>query len=137
VTTEAARFFLALSDPTRLALLEELRGGECTVGELVERLGCPQPKVSRHLKALKDAGLARDRREGRNVHYALAPRRAWPPAAREWIDRLDAGLLPEEMVPSRRERPAPPARPERPEPQTSRRPVVQAPVSPELEDWLL
>ena len=104
------------------------------VTELVEKLGCPQPKVSRHLKALKDAGLARGRREGRNVHYTLAPRRAWPPSAREWIDRLDAGLLPEEMAPSRRERPV---RPARPEPEPPRRPVVQAPVSQELEDWLL
>lgn len=95
---EAARFFLALSDPTRLALLAALREGERPVGELVDALGCPQPKVSRHLKVLKDAGLVRDRRDGRNVYYALATRRAWPAEARGWIERLDAGLLPDETA---------------------------------------
>jgi len=89
---DAARFFQALGDPTRLALLEVLRGGERNVGELVAALGCPQPKVSRHLKVLKDAGLVRDTREGRNVAYALTAPRAWPVAARSWVERLDTGL---------------------------------------------
>jgi DNA-binding transcriptional ArsR family regulator len=88
----AARFFSALGDETRLALLEELRSGEKTVGALVSALGCPQPKVSRHLKVLKDAGLVRDRREGRHVTYELATRARWDAEARRWMDRLDAGL---------------------------------------------
>jgi DNA-binding transcriptional ArsR family regulator len=108
---EAARFFLALADATRLALLAELRVGERTVGELVERLSCPQPKVSRHLKVLKDAGLVHDRRDGRNVRYELATRSAWPQAAREWIEQLDAGLLPEPEL-ARAPRPAPAQNPE-------------------------
>jgi ArsR family transcriptional regulator len=89
---QAARFFQALGDPTRLALLEELRGGEKNVGELVDALGCPQPKVSRHLRVLKDAGLVRDRREGRHVGYALSTSRGWPAPAREWMGALAPGL---------------------------------------------
>ena len=101
---DAVRFFQALGDGTRLALLTELRRDERTVGELVDTLGCPQPKVSRHLKVLKEAGLVRDRREGRNVTYALTTVRSWPRPAREWLARLEAGLVPPEMV---AERPAP------------------------------
>ncbi|MGQ0720359.1 MAG: ArsR/SmtB family transcription factor [Candidatus Eiseniibacteriota bacterium] len=124
---EAARFFLALSDATRLALLEELRVGERTVGELVERLRCPQPKVSRHLKVLKDAGLVRDRRDGRKVHYELSTRSSWPDAAKGWIELLDAGL-PVEALLAREARP----------PREPRAVARAAPVpQPELEDWLL
>jgi ArsR family transcriptional regulator len=89
---EASRWFQALGDETRLALLLELTAGERIVGELVEALGCPQPKVSRHLKVLKAVGLVRDRRDGRHVVYALATRRAWSESARDWVDRLAAGL---------------------------------------------
>ena len=98
---DTVRFFQALGDGTRLGLLELLRDGEQTVGDLVDALGCPQPKVSRHLKVLKEAGLVHDRRDGRNVTYGLATRRAWPEAARAWLERLDAGMLPEEMMPAR------------------------------------
>jgi DNA-binding transcriptional ArsR family regulator len=88
----ASRFFSALGDETRLALLAELRSGERTVGALVAALGCPQPKVSRHLKVLKDAGLVRDRREGRHVTYELSTPGRWDDEARRWLDRLDQGL---------------------------------------------
>ena len=97
--SEAARFFQALGDETRLALLLQLRDGEKTVGALVEALGCPQPKVSRHLKVLKDVGLVRDRKEGRHVRYGLATSSRWGSGPREWVERLDAGLLPVEMMP--------------------------------------
>ncbi|NNE42926.1 MAG: winged helix-turn-helix transcriptional regulator, partial [Gemmatimonadetes bacterium] len=90
---EAARFFLALADPTRLELLRHLGRGGRTVGDLVTATGCPQPKVSRHLKVLKDSGLVRDVREGRNVRYELTTRGSWPAEARKWMDRLDSGLL--------------------------------------------
>jgi DNA-binding transcriptional ArsR family regulator len=136
---EAARFFLALSDPTRLALLTVLRDGERPVGDLVDTLGCPQPKVSRHLKVLKDARLVRDRRDGRNVYYALTAPRTWPPDARTWIERLDAGLTPR---PAAGERAAPgPVAPHRAasEPATHRVPSEPAPAQPaaEMEDFLL
>lgn len=129
---EAARFFLALSDPTRLALLALLREGERPVGELVDELGCPQPKVSRHLKVLKDAALVRDRRDGRNVYYALAAPRGWPAEARAWIERLDAGLLPAAMVGAE-----PAGRPAERERPTASPPT--APITPaaEMEDFLL
>jgi DNA-binding transcriptional ArsR family regulator len=88
----AARFFQALGDGTRLALLEELRSGGRTVSGLVEALGCPQPKVSRHLKILKEVGLVRDRREGRNVTYELASAPRWGKEARDWVHALGEGL---------------------------------------------
>lgn len=126
---EAARFFLALSDPTRLALLAVLREGERPVGDLVDALGCPQPKVSRHLKVLRDARLVRARRDGRNIHYTLAPPRAWPEDARAWIERLDEGLVPGAMSAANPDAAPPPSPP----------PVPAVPAVPaaEMEDFLL
>jgi ArsR family transcriptional regulator len=112
----AVRFFQALGDATRLRLLTELKDDPRTVGELVDALGCPQPKVSRHLKVLKEAGLVVDRRDGRNVTYATTRRRTWPPEARAWLDRLESGIAvaqtrgdagpsaPEPAAPARRRR---------------------------------
>lgn len=65
--------FRALSDRTRLRLLNLLRGGETCVCDLVDVLGVPQPKVSRHLAYLRRAGLVVARKEGLWMHYALAP----------------------------------------------------------------
>lgn len=134
---EAARFFLALSDPTRLTLLDRLREGEKTVGELVAALACPQPKISRHLKVLKEAGLVRDRRDGRRVHYVLTTPASWAGEARAWVERLDTGLVPQEMLPRRpgpkRARKARKAAPTRPAP----RPETKRPEPDDLEDFLL
>ena len=75
--------FRTLADPTRRALFERLcREGEKTVGALTERAGVSQPVVSKHLGVLKQAGLVRDRHEGRHTHYsaqrdALAPLIDW------------------------------------------------------------
>jgi DNA-binding transcriptional ArsR family regulator len=102
---QAARFFQALGDPTRLALLAALREGERNVTELVDALGCPQPKVSRHLKVLKEAGLVRDRRDGRHVGYALATSKAWPAEARRWLEALEPGLPLREPGSARRREP--------------------------------
>jgi ArsR family transcriptional regulator len=68
---QTARVFHALSDPTRLRLVDLLRGGERCVCDLIEALDAAQSRLSFHLKALKDAGLVLDRREGRWVHYRL------------------------------------------------------------------
>ncbi len=113
---DAVRFFQTLGDATRLRLLEELSREPRTVGELVDALGCPQPKVSRHLKVLREAGLVTDRREGRNVTYAVTRRRAWPAEAVRWLDRLEAGLAvgpprPGSLPPSSPPAPASPKRP--------------------------
>ena len=66
--------FKALADPTRRAIFERLcRGGEQTVGALTAQAGISQPAVSKHLGALKQAGLVRDRHEGRQTHYSAQP----------------------------------------------------------------
>jgi DNA-binding transcriptional ArsR family regulator/SAM-dependent methyltransferase len=62
----------AAADPTRLRLLALLAAGEATVGELVEVLEQSQPRVSRHLKILAQAGFADRFRDGKNVYYRLA-----------------------------------------------------------------
>ena len=72
----AARF-KALSEPVRLRILSALRGGELTVGQLVEETGLGQANVSRHLQVLHTLGFARRRRDGPFVYYALADRRVF------------------------------------------------------------
>ena len=72
---QTARLFHALSDETRLAALEMLRGGERCVCELQDALDAAQSRLSFHLKVLKDAGLVRDRKEGRWSYYELVPER--------------------------------------------------------------
>jgi len=76
--TEAATapdvIFRTLADPTRRALFERLcREGEVTVGALTAQAGVSQPVVSRHLGVLKQAGLVRDRQQGRQTHYSVLP----------------------------------------------------------------
>ena len=66
--------FRALADPTRRAILERLcRQGEQTVGAMTAEAGISQPAVSKHLGVLKQAGLVRDRHEGRQTHYSAQP----------------------------------------------------------------
>lgn len=65
--------FRAFSDRTRLRILSILRDGESCVGDLVEILRVPQPKVSRHLAYLRKAGLVTAREEGLWNFYRLAP----------------------------------------------------------------
>lgn len=69
---QVAERFRALGEPVRLALLDALRTGEHTVGELVDATGQGQANVSRHLGVLHAAGLVSRRREGTFVHYAVA-----------------------------------------------------------------
>ena len=71
--------FRTLADPTRRAIFERLcREGEQTVGALTARAGVSQPAVSKHLGVLKQAGLVRDRHEGRQTHYSPQPRALVP-----------------------------------------------------------
>ncbi len=67
----AAELFHALADPTRLRILERLCGGEQCVCDLTDALEAGQSRLSFHLKTLKDAGVLRDRKQGRWVYYAL------------------------------------------------------------------
>jgi DNA-binding transcriptional ArsR family regulator len=71
--------FRTLADPTRRGIFERLcREGEQTVGALQARAGVSQPAVSKHLGILKQAGLVRDRHEGRQTHYSARPRALAP-----------------------------------------------------------
>lgn len=88
--------YAALADPSRREILDLLRGGERSVGELVARLRLSQPGVSKHLKVLREAGLVEVRPDGRRRWYAL---RAEPlaevdrwlgPYRAYWSERLDA-----------------------------------------------
>src|SRR5262249_11900923 len=65
--------FRAVSDRTRLRILNLLQGGELCVCEIVDALRVPQPKASRHLAYLRKAGLVTARRDGLWIHYQLAP----------------------------------------------------------------
>lgn len=69
--SRAVELFHALSDETRLAIVQRLRTGEQCVCDLTDLLDAAQSRLSFHLKVLKDAGLVSDRREGRWVHYSL------------------------------------------------------------------
>jgi len=63
--------FQALSDPTRRAILDLLRKGPRTSGEIAERFDSAWPTISRHLAVLKDAGLILGEREGQFIRYEL------------------------------------------------------------------
>ena len=74
-----------IADPTRRRILDAVRAGERSVGELVEAVGMHQPGVSRHLRVLRDAGLVEVRPDGQRRLYRL---RAEP------LRELDAWLEP-------------------------------------------
>jgi ArsR family transcriptional regulator len=65
------QFFQALGDTTRLRLLNLMGEQEVCVCYLVEILGAPQPKISRHLAYLRNAGVVSARREGKWMHYRI------------------------------------------------------------------
>lgn len=71
-----AKYFRGFGDATRLRILELLGNeGELSVGELVDRLGVPQPKVSNHLACLRWCGFIETRREHRSVYNRIADER--------------------------------------------------------------
>lgn len=78
---QAARWFHALSDETRLGIIARLSGGARCVCELTDALDAAQSRLSFHLRTLKDAGLVTDRREGRWVYYTLS---------RETLEEIEA-----------------------------------------------
>lgn len=69
--TRAAALFQALSDQTRLSIIQRLRFGERCVCDLTDALDAAQSRLSFHLKVLKEAGLVTDRRDGRWMYYTL------------------------------------------------------------------
>lgn len=88
--------YAALAEPHRREILDLLRGGERSVGELVERLDLSQPGVSKHLKVLREAGLVASKPSGKRRLYGLRPQPladvdAWlEPYRALWSSRLDA-----------------------------------------------
>src|SRR6476646_4830867 len=87
-TERSIELFHALSDETRLEIIELLRGGERCVCELTDTLDAAQSRLSFHLRVLKDAGIVRDRKDGRWVHYELDP------DAFEEMEALVSGMKP-------------------------------------------
>ncbi|KDA53669.1 TrmB family transcriptional regulator [Thermoanaerobaculum aquaticum] len=67
-----AKLFRGFADPSRLAILQALRGKRLTVGEIVAITGLSQPNVSNHLSCLRDCGLVTATPQGRFVLYALS-----------------------------------------------------------------
>ena len=63
--------FKALADPTRRRILELLRDGDLTAGELAEHFDISKPSLTHHLATLKSAGLVSDERRGQNIVYSL------------------------------------------------------------------
>lgn len=87
-TDLVAKYFRGLGEPSRLRILELLRGEEeLSVGDLVERLGLPQPKVSNHLACLRWCGFIEARREGRTVYNRIAD-----PRVAEMLDLAESLL---------------------------------------------
>lgn len=75
--------FRAIADPTRRRMLDLLRDGERTVGELIVTLRLQRPVASHHLGALLEAGLLRQRRRGRQMVCTIDPRAL--AAAHAWL----------------------------------------------------
>ena len=71
--TQIARWFHALSDETRVCIVDMLAQGERCVCELQEALDAAQSRLSFHLKVLREAGLVHDRKQGRWVYYSVRP----------------------------------------------------------------
>ena len=87
-TERAIELFHALSDETRLEIIQLLRKGDQCVCELTDTLDAAQSRLSFHLRVLKDAGIVRDRKDGRWVHYELDP------AAFEEMETLVSAMKP-------------------------------------------
>ncbi|WLP90604.1 metalloregulator ArsR/SmtB family transcription factor [Gordonia sp. NB41Y] len=117
--------FNAIAEPQRREILTLLRSGERPVTEVARELGLSQPGVSKHLRVLREVGLVRDRREGKQRVYGLDARGLRP--VHEWtggfeqfwnesFDRLDAYVrdledtdttIESSNITHRRERPEP------------------------------
>jgi DNA-binding transcriptional ArsR family regulator len=70
-----AGVFKALSDPTRRQILEDLKPGELSAGEIVSRFKISAPSISRHLSILRGAGLIEERKDANRIYYRLVEER--------------------------------------------------------------
>jgi ArsR family transcriptional regulator len=85
-----SKYLRAVADPERLRIVQCLRTGAKSVGEIAQHLDAPVVNASHHLKHLRRAGLVSAEKQGRFVYYALAPRFA-PAGAGGTLDVLDFG----------------------------------------------
>jgi len=83
--TRSTSAFGAIADPTRRAILDLLRAGELTAGELADNFPMSRPAVSKHMRVLRHAGLIRERREAQSRFYTLDAQR---------LGEVDAWLAP-------------------------------------------
>ena len=97
----------AIADPTRRSILDALAAGEQPVNRLAEPFVMSRPAVSQHLRVLREAGLVRERRVGRERRYSLDATplgevAIWIATYRRfWADRMDRlGAVVEEIEPS-------------------------------------
>jgi DNA-binding transcriptional ArsR family regulator len=72
---EEETVFKALADPTRRQILQDLREGELTAGDIAARFTISGPSISRHLGLLKGAGLVQERRDANRIYYSLVEER--------------------------------------------------------------
>jgi DNA-binding transcriptional ArsR family regulator len=92
----------SLTDPTRRQILEDLRAGEQTAGEIARRFPISAPSVSRHLGVLKAAGRVRERRDANRILYSLVEERL-----AVCVGRFLSAVCPDQIaVRVRRRRPA-------------------------------
>ncbi|MFG1796351.1 metalloregulator ArsR/SmtB family transcription factor [Nocardia sp. NPDC049149] len=96
---EEASVFRALADSTRRQILEDLRAGDLTAGEITDRFPISGPSISRHLGVLKAAGLVRERREANRIYYSLVEERL-----ALCVGRFLSVVCPDQAVLRRRER---------------------------------
>jgi len=85
-----AKIFNALSDPTRLEILEFLREREKCVCEIIPHVGIIQPLVSRQLRILKNCGLVKDRKDGNRRLYSVTDQKIFNVIDSVTIDLADA-----------------------------------------------
>ena len=71
IYTLQANLCKALSNPIRLMIIDVLKDGEATVGELQDMLGAQQPNLSQHLAVMRSSGIVQSRKVGTKVHYSL------------------------------------------------------------------
>lgn len=81
--TTTSDVFNAIAEPRRREILTLLRAGERPVGEVADELGMSQPGASKHLRVLREVGLVRDRRAGKQRMYCLDAHQLH--AVHEWI----------------------------------------------------
>jgi DNA-binding transcriptional ArsR family regulator len=94
-----SKAFRALADPTRRQILQELKQGEMSAGQIAAGFSISAPSISRHLSILKNADLISERREGNRIFYRLEPEQV----AHSLGDFLSA-VCPTQMLQRRRAR---------------------------------